>query len=149
MNASLAAPDAGAADAAGAGSVAGAYFKVYLTGFLILIAVKLAAQFVTSVYRIVFEFANLAVFKRAWLALAAGTFASVTAAALLGIEPALAPRVILFSFIFDVVFVSASRFLYVSRAAGTEQAADIARSALQKPHTASAKEAKRVLFIGL
>jgi FlaA1/EpsC-like NDP-sugar epimerase len=148
LNASLAASDVEGAAAGASGSVAGSYFKVYLTGFLILIAVKLAAQFVTSVYRIVFEYANLADFKHVALALAAGTFASVTAAALLGIEPALAPRVILFSFIFDVVFVSVSRFLYVSRAAGTEQAADIARSALQKPHPASAKEARRVLFIG-
>ena len=130
----------------GAGEAAGEYFKVFLTGFLILIGVKLLAQFVTSVYKIVFEYANIHDFKRVALALAAGTFASVTAAALFGIEPALAPGVILFSFVFDLVFVSAARFFYVFRTAGTNTTSYIMRSFFKKPRAAVG--AKRILFIG-
>jgi FlaA1/EpsC-like NDP-sugar epimerase len=154
LNASIAGPGAAAvgagaasaADVGASGAAAGAYFKVYLTGFLILIVVKLAAQFVTSVYRIIFKYANLGDFRHVALVLAAGTFASVTAAALLGIEPALAPRVILFSFIFDLVFVSAARFLYVRRVQGAGAPIEIARSVWKKPRAAA--DATRVLFIG-
>lgn len=89
------------------------YFAAYPAGFLILIAIKLLAMYVFSVYKIIFEYTGARDFQRVALSLFASTLASVTAAALIGIGSALLPRVILLSIIFDMALALGVRVLYV------------------------------------
>ena len=145
------------ASAVASGSAAGpaaasAYFAAYPTGFLILIAVKLLAMYVFSVYRIMFEYAGARDFQRVALSLAASTLASVTASVLIGIEPALVTGVIVFSFIFDMVFVMAVRLLYVRQTGsrGEREAADDGNQlSLRRRYAPQRKSSGRVMVIGV
>ncbi|MDR3305073.1 MAG: polysaccharide biosynthesis protein [Clostridiales Family XIII bacterium] len=151
-------------ETAGAGKAtiafaAAQYADNFPAGSLILIGVKLLSLFVFSVYRILFEYADFQDYKRVVLALAAGTFASVTAAVFAGIDPALNPGVILFSFIFDVLIVFASRLSYLrvmtrSRAEA-ERAAEKAAGgtagtgrAVRRRTGRAKRNIKRVMIIG-
>jgi len=126
----------------------GAYFAAYPAGFLILIIVKLAAMYVSAAYRIMFEYAGIRDFRRASLSLVASTLASVTAAALIGIGPALLPPVILLSFIFDMIFVLTVRALYMRQNMNRRQDEDTERQGLRRRYTPQKAPAGRVMVIG-
>ena len=127
---------------------ASSYFEVYTTGFLILIVVKLIAMYVFSVYRILFDYAGPRDFQRVALSLIASTLASVTAAVIIGIEPALVAAIIAFSFVFDMVLALAVRFLYVWLAAARVETRDPEEQSLRRKHEQQRKSAGRVMVIG-
>ncbi|MDR1798163.1 MAG: polysaccharide biosynthesis protein [Clostridiales Family XIII bacterium] len=79
--------------------------------FFILIAIKVAVFFAAAIYRILFEYANANDYRRILLATGSGTLAAVTAATLIGIEPATQPVFILLSFFIDLVLVFVVRFV--------------------------------------
>jgi len=131
-----------------ASEAAGYYFAAYPAGFLILIIVKVAAMFVSSAYKIMFEYAGLRDFRRIALSLVASTLASVTAAALIGIGLALLPPVILLSFIFDAVLVLAVRALYVRQTAGRKDEGSSERQGLRRRYEPRKSPSGRVMIIG-
>jgi len=120
----------------------------YAGGFLILIGVKLLAMYVFSVYRIMFDFAGIADFRRVALSLVASTLASVTAAVVIGIESALLPMVILLSFIFDIIFVLAVRALYVRQTAMKKKEEEEGGQSLRRKYASQKKSAGRVMIVG-
>ena len=127
----------------------GAYLEVYLSGFLILIIIKLLAMFVFSVYRIRFEYAGLRDFGRVALSIIACTLASVTGAALIGIGPALLPPVILFSLIFDMGLVMAIRAAYVRQVKETHrESEDQEEEGRRRGYTQAGKSERRIMIIG-
>ena len=124
------------------------FLSSYFTGFLILVAVKMLAMYVFSVYRILFEYAGIIDFKRVALSLVASTLASVTAAAIIGIEPALQTLVILLSFVFDVLFVLAVRVLYVRQTVLQREGDTPEEGSLRRRYTPKKKNTGRVMVIG-
>jgi len=124
------------------------YFAAFPTGFMILIFIKLLAMYIFSVYRIMFEYAGRRDFQRVALSLVACTLASVTAAVLIDIEPALKTSVILFSFIFDMVLVLLWRAVYVSQTGGRKEDADTDEQSLRRRYTPKSRGTGRVMVIG-
>ncbi|MCL1895657.1 MAG: polysaccharide biosynthesis protein [Clostridiales bacterium] len=125
-----------------------AYSAVYVSGFLILIIVKLIAMYVFSVYRILFDYAGPRDFQRVALSLVASTLAAVTAAVILGIEPVLLTGVIVLSFFFDMALALAVRFLYVRLAAVRAGSGDTEGQSLRRRYEPQRKSAGRVMVIG-
>jgi len=105
--------DAAAPSAADVGDAAARYFSNFPAGFLILILLKIAVFFIASVYRILFEYADLRDYRRIAYAVVCATLAAVTGASLLGFSPALSGIFILFSFVFDLVFTFGVRIAQV------------------------------------
>ncbi|MCL2112183.1 MAG: polysaccharide biosynthesis protein [Clostridiales bacterium] len=124
------------------------YFSNYPTGFLILIGVKLLAMYVFSVYRILFEYAGAGDFRRVALSLFASTLASVTAAAVFGIEPALLPLIIFYSFIFDMGLGLATRLVYVKLTEVRKEDGEDDEQSLRRRYTPQRKNTGRVMIIG-
>ena len=124
------------------------FLSSYIGGFLILIAVKMLAMYAFSVYRILFEYAGMIDFKRVALSLVASTLASVTAAAIIGIEPALLTPVILLSFIFDVVLILAVRIFYVRQAVLQREGDTPEGGSLRRRYAPQRKSQGRVMVIG-
>ena len=131
-----------------ASEAAGYYFSSYPAGFLILIIVKVAAMFVSSAYKILFEYAGLRNFQRISLSLVASTLASVTAAALIGIEFALLPPVILLSFIFDAALIITTRALYMKRSSGRREEVKEEEDGPRRRYRARKSSSGRVMIIG-
>ena len=125
------------------------YFAAYPAGFMILIFVKILAMYVFSVYRIVFEYGGMKDFQRVTLSLVASTLASVTAAALIGIEPALIATIILLSLIFDLVFALAVRIMYVRQTVVRKEVDEQRGQSLRWRYMPQRKSAGRVMIIGL
>ena len=126
-----------------------AFFSVYYTtGFLILIIVKLAAMYVSSVYRIMLEYANTRDLLRVALSLVTSTLASVTAAALIGIAPALLPPVILLSFIFDMSLVLIIRRLYIRQVTSRREDYESEGEGLRRKYSPKKKPTGHVMIIG-
>ena len=119
----------------------------YSGGFLLLIVVKMLAMYIFSVYKILFEYAGIVDLKRVALSLVASTLASVTAAAVIGIESALIPLVILLSFVFDMVFVLGVRAVYIWRATKRRADEEDGRS-LRRRYEPPPKSTGRVMVIG-
>jgi len=126
----------------------GAYFAAYPAGFLILIIVKMAAMYVSSVYKIMFEYSDLRDFRRVLLSLVASTLASVTAAALIGIGPALLPPIILLSFIFDMVLILTVRVIYRRQVTSQREEKDDEGRIIRRRYTPQKAPAGRVMVIG-
>ena len=124
------------------------FLASYLGGFLILIAVKMLAMYVFSVYKILFEYAGIVDFKRIALALLTSTLASVTAAVIFGIEPALLPLFILLSFIFDIVLVFAIRILYIRQIAQQREEETPEGKRFRRRYSPQRKSDGRVMIIG-
>jgi|GEM_PF-1553509 len=124
------------------------YFSVFPIGFLILIAIKMLAMYVFSVYRILFEYAGVRDFQRVALSLVTCTLASVTAAVFIGITPALQPVVIVMSLILDVALVLAVRALYVRQTRVPIEDDIHEEQSLRSRFTPKRKSSGRVMIIG-
>ena len=135
-------------DRLSAAEAAGYYFAAYPAGFLILIIVKLAAMFVSSAYKILFEYAGGRNFRRIALSLVASTLASVTAAAIVGIGLALLPPIILISFIFDALLVLAVRVVYTRQTAIRRDDKEAEGQSLRNRYAPQKSAAGRVMIIG-
>ena len=128
---------------------AGRYMDIYPTGFLILIIIKLAAMYISSAYKIMFEYAGSRDFRRTSLSLGASTLASVTAAALVGIGPALLPQVILMSFIFDAALILTIRGIYFKRFTGRKDEEEREGQGLRRRYAQQKNSSEgRVMIIG-
>jgi len=125
-----------------------AFFGAYPAGFLILIAIKLIAMYVSGAYKIMFEYSDIRDLRRTALSLVACTLASVTAAALIGIGAALPPPVILLSFIFDIVLVLMFRRLYTKYTAGRREGERPEGEGLRRKFAPQKSLAGRVMVIG-
>ena len=124
------------------------FFASYLGGFLILIAVKMLAMYIFSVYRILFEYAGTIDYRRVALSLVASTLASVTAAAIIGIEAIVSPPVILLSFIFDMALVLAVRALFARQMAIRREEETPEGQSLRRKYIPQRKSVCRVMVIG-
>ena len=132
-----------------ASEAVGYYFSAYPAGFLILILVKFAAMLVSSAYKILFEYAGFREYRRIALSLVTSTLASVTAAALIGINLALLPPIILISFVFDVVLVIAIRALYVRQTTSRRDDEDPEGQGLRRRYAPRKSASGRAMIIGV
>ena len=128
----------------------GIFSAAYPAGFLILIIIKLVAMYVSSAYKIMFEYSDIRDFRRTALSLVACTLASVTAAALIGIGAALLPPVILLSFLFDIALVLTVRGLYIRQTAGNRnrEKEGSEGEVLRRRYNPQKAPAGRVMIIG-
>ncbi|MCL2493052.1 MAG: polysaccharide biosynthesis protein [Clostridiales bacterium] len=133
--------DVAAPGAANAGSAMLRYFSDFPRGFLILILLKIAVFFAASVYRILFEYADRRDYRRIAYAVACATLAAVTGAALFGFSPAVSGLFVLFSFLFDFVFIFGVRIAQVLSPRSGRTAAGRFRPTVRRP-------VRRVMIVG-
>jgi FlaA1/EpsC-like NDP-sugar epimerase len=122
------------------------YFEIFPAVFLILSIVKLVALYVFSIYKILLEYFSLTDIKRFVLALAAGTFAAVTVAQVSGME--LQNPVVIFSYVFDALFVIGLRFAWTRLFHGREDAQEENGRSRHRQAQSERKKVRRVMIVG-
>jgi FlaA1/EpsC-like NDP-sugar epimerase len=132
-----------------AGDVASRYFSIFPAVFLVLIVVKALALYLFSVYKILLEYLSLTDIKRIALSLAAGTFAAVTVAQVSGMEAAPQNPVVIFSYIFDTMFVVGLRFAWTRiLIQGKDEMPEENGRSRRRQAQSERKKVRRVMVVG-